>query len=245
VEESSLEKGGHYFFDVSTPSLPLPPPSQKIQEEEEEEEKKMNGKTKGEIKVIAGCMFSGKSNELMNRISRASIISGIKILLLISGRDTRNNTEFIQTHDGNRKLLQIPRISCLTVSEGIDKYIKQNTCLPNMVAIDEGQFFPDLVESSEILANKGILVIIAMLDGKADRTPWIGNECGPGIENNRPITDIYSIADNYIKLYASCSYCGNDAPYSKLKCSESSQQGVVLIGGSEKYVAVCRRCYFR
>ncbi|KYQ93107.1 thymidine kinase [Tieghemostelium lacteum] len=100
----------------------------------------------------------------------------------------------------------------------------------DVIGIDEGQFFPDVVDFSEDLANKGKIVIIAALDGTFQRKPF------PTILN------LIGKAEDITKLTAVCMVCFNDAAFSKRTVSDES---VELIGGTDKYISVCRSCYHK
>ena len=98
----------------------------------------------------------------------------------------------------------------------------------DVVAIDEGQFFPDIVEISEKLANEGIVVIIAALDGTFQRKPF-GN-----------ILNLVPLAEIVTKLSAVCIDCGKEAAFTR-RMIDSLE--VELIGGEETYKPVCRACF--
>jgi len=193
--------------------------------------------SKGRIELIHGPMFSGKSTELKRRINRY-IIPYKNIVIFKNKIDTRFDPDHVITH--NKEILtNVIHILCSTIKEGFDKYLSTYG-IPDIVGIDEGQFFPDLVNTCESLANSDIIVIIAMLDGKWNRCPWIGNEILKD-HNYLPLYHIYSIADQSIKLYAFCNICKKEnAPFSK----NIKSQNDVELGGSEKYMAVCRTCYY-
>jgi len=98
-----------------------------------------------------------------------------------------------------------------------------------VIGIDEGQFFPDIVTFSEQMANMGKIVIIAALDGTFQRKPF----------NN--ILELIPLAEDVTKLTAVCTYCQKDASFSKRIGKETE---VEVIGGADKYVAVCRGCFY-
>jgi thymidine kinase len=85
-----------------------------------------------------------------------------------------------------------------------------------VVAIDEGQFFLDIVEVSERLANEGVVVVIAALDGTFQRKPF-GN-----------ILSLVPLAEQVVKLSAVCIECGNEAAFTRRTVDS---QEVELIGG--------------
>lgn len=98
----------------------------------------------------------------------------------------------------------------------------------DVVAIDEGQFFPDICEYAESLANQGIVVIVAALDGTFQRKPF-GH-----------ILDLVPLAEIVTKLSAVCIDCGKEAAFTKRVVDS---QEIELIGGDETYKPVCRGCF--
>lgn len=138
----------------------------------------------------------------------------------ITNTDDRYSTECVATHHGQ----QMSAISAAVLAE-----VHSECCDYDVIGIDEGQFFPDIVEFSEEMANRGKMVVIAALDGTFERLPF----------PNR-VLDLIAQAEHVVKLQAVCSECGASAPFSKRISAETNVQ---LIGGADKYVAVCRRCY--
>eukprot|EP00817_Percolomonadidae_sp_ATCC50343_P006108 CAMPEP_0117431704 /NCGR_PEP_ID=MMETSP0758-20121206/11244_1 /TAXON_ID=63605 /ORGANISM="Percolomonas cosmopolitus, Strain AE-1 (ATCC 50343)" /LENGTH=169 /DNA_ID=CAMNT_0005220991 /DNA_START=154 /DNA_END=659 /DNA_ORIENTATION=- len=99
----------------------------------------------------------------------------------------------------------------------------------DVIGIDEGQFFPDIKEFAEYAANKNKVVIVAALDGTFERKTF-GDVC-----------ELIPKAEKVTKLLAVCAQCQADAAFSKRLTQETS---TVCVGGAEKYIAVCRECYF-
>lgn len=98
----------------------------------------------------------------------------------------------------------------------------------NVIAIDEGQFFPDLVEFAEKLANEGHVVIVAALDGTFQRKPF------------GSVLELIPLAEKVDKLSAVCIDCGKEAAFTR-RTVESNE--IELIGGEECYKPVCRKCF--
>ena len=98
----------------------------------------------------------------------------------------------------------------------------------DVVAVDEGQFFSDIVEFCEDLANSGAIVLVAALDGTFQRKPF-GN-----------IVNLLPIAEKVTKLTAVCVYCSKEAAFTK-RVVDSEE--VELIGGEDEYKPVCRGCF--
>ncbi|KFW08466.1 Thymidine kinase, cytosolic, partial [Eurypyga helias] len=99
-----------------------------------------------------------------------------------------------------------------------------------VIGIDEGQFFLDIVEFCEIMANAGKTVIVAALDGTFQRKAF------------GSILNLVPLAESVVKLNAVCMECYREASYTKRLGAERE---VEVIGGADKYHSVCRVCYFR
>ncbi len=174
---------------------------------------------KGWIEVICGSMFSGKTEELIRRLKRAQY-ANLKVEIFKPALDVRYDQEQIVSHDANSiKSTPINSSSnLLLISANVD-----------IVGIDEAQFFDQgLPEVCEILANKGIRVIIAGLD-----MDFMGNPFGP-------MPALLSKAEFVTKVHAICMRCGDFATHSfRLVESEIT----VLIGEKESYEPRCRSCF--
>ena len=175
------------------------------------------------IHLIIGPMFSGKSSELIRRIKRHTIAKR-KCVVLKYIKDTRySNKNTLSTHD----LVQYNAIPCDKLEDVKKKVIKEEY---DVIGIDEGQFFPDLIQFCETMANEyKKLVIVAGLDSTFERKPF---------EN---IIGLVPLSETVMKLNAVCVNCGQDASFSKRIGNETQLE---VIGGADKYIAVCRSCYF-
>lgn len=100
----------------------------------------------------------------------------------------------------------------------------------SVVAVDEGQFFPDIAEAADALANQGKIVVVSALDGAFDRKPF---SC---------IVNLIPLAESVDKLTAVCKLCFRTAHFSKRTTSDTCVQ---LIGGKDMYIPVCRACYHK
>ena len=176
-------------------------------------------KGKGQIQVILGPMFSGKSTELMRRIRRYQIANQ-ECLVIKYAKDTRYSIENLSTHDQQ----SIPAIKATSLKN------INNVHQFSVIGVDEGQFFDDIVEFCEYMANLGKIVVVAALDGTFERKPF------------GAILNLIPLAENVIKLSAVCNTCFREAAFTK-RTSEETE--VEVIGGSDKYLAVCRRCYHK
>lgn len=176
------------------------------------------------IHLILGCMFSGKSTELIRQI-KIYQMGGKKVVSITNSIDDRYGKD-ITTHDG-KNIEPNFRVKNLIPLLKNDLIIESD-----IIFIEEGQFFDDIVDFCKIIVDKlGKSVVVSALDGDYERKPF------------KPISDLISIADNITKLKAICLECSNnnvmsDALFSKRITNEKGQQ---LVGGSESYKAVCRK----
>ncbi|CAN0223101.1 thymidine kinase, cytosolic [Lethenteron reissneri] len=176
-------------------------------------------KVKGQIQVIFGPMFSGKSTELLRRVRRFRVTRH-ECLLIKYARDTRYSESGLATHD-QYEMAAVPA-SCL--------YDIHSLALPcSVIGIDEGQFFPDCVQFCEEMANLGKTVIVAALDGTFQRKAF------------GDVLALVPLAESVVKLSAVCMRCYKEAAYTKRLGSETQ---VEVIGGADKYMSLCRLCYF-
>jgi thymidine kinase len=184
------------------------------------ENKANSSRKQGWIEVIAGSMFSGKTEELLRRLRRARIARQ-KVEIFKPVVDRRYSEEEVVSHDANS-------ILCTPVeSSGNIFLLSGNT---EVIGIDEAQFFDNgLIEVCNNLANQGVRVIVAGLDMDFKGKPF------------GPMPGLMACAEYVTKVHAICVRCGDLAQYSyRLKASDR----LVEVGASESYEAVCRTCYY-
>lgn len=174
---------------------------------------------KGQIQVIFGPMFSGKTTELIRRLKRYQI-ANYKCLIIKYANDVRYDKCGIATHDKQT----LPAVCTMLLENQVNEARKYN-----VIGIDEGQFFPDVVQFSEKMANLGKMVIVAALDGTFQRQGF------------GDILNLVPLSENVLKLTAVCMKCFDEASYTKRKSSDTQLE---VIGGADKYMAVCRRCFY-
>lgn len=177
------------------------------------------GQRAGWIEVICGCMFSGKTEELIRRLKRARI-ADMTVEVYKPQTDTRYDEASIVSHDTSSLLSRPVNHSSLIlkVAPGVQ-----------VVGIDEAQFFdPGLVQVSQELALRGIRVIVAGLD-----MDYRGEPFGP-------MPRLLAVAEYVTKVHAICVHCGNLATHS-YRLAEGD--AVVLLGEKEQYEPRCRSCY--
>jgi thymidine kinase len=176
--------------------------------------------TAGWIEVIAGSMFSGKSEELIRRLRRAKIARQ-KVQVFKPDIDSRFSHNHIVSHSEMRH-----------ESSNIRKareVLEQTDPDTEVVGIDEGQFFDnELIEVANTLAKRGVRVIIAGLDQDYTGKPW------------EPMPQLLAVAEYITKTHAICMKCGQPANYSQ-RTFESEER--VAVGAAGMYEARCRACF--
>ncbi len=186
----------------------------------------------GFIELIVGCMFAGKTEELIRRVSVLRR-AGKKVLVFKPFFDNQNNDQKIFSHAKN--ILEAHPIKNLeALKKIVEEHEKKNQL--EALAFDEIQFFPgEFVDYFETLANKGYRVICAGLD------KGFNDELFP------PVMRILAKAEFVLKLLAICVLCGS--PASKTQRIDRDKKEVDpskvknVIGGSESYQARCRKCF--
>jgi thymidine kinase len=176
-------------------------------------------KNVGWIEVIAGCMFSGKTEELIRRIRRAQIAKQ-QVAIFKPKVDTRYSSDHIVSHSEARLLSTVVERSSEILQIAKDAQV---------VGIDEGQFFDmGIVEVAEQLANQGKRVIIAGLDQDYRGKPF------------EPMPQLLAVAEYITKTLAICMVCGNPADRTQRTTASNER---VLVGAKDSYEARCRRCF--
>jgi thymidine kinase len=176
--------------------------------------------TTGWVEVIAGSMFSGKSEELIRRLRRAKI-ARLKVQVFKPEIDVRYSRDHIVSHSEMRHESSAVR-SAREILELLDPATE-------VVGIDEGQFFDnDLVEIVNQLAARGVRVIVAGLDQDYTGRPF------------EPMPQLLAVAEYITKTHAICVRCGQPANYSQRIVEV---EGQVVVGASDAYEARCRRCF--
>jgi thymidine kinase len=174
----------------------------------------------GWIEVIAGSMFSGKSEELIRRLRRAEIAKQ-QVQVFKPAIDNRYSKNDVVSHSQQRIESQL-----VHRSSEILELLEPDT---KVVGIDEAQFLDtDLVEVAERLANSGVRVILAGLDQDYLGQPF------------EPVPQLLAVAEYITKTRAICVVCGNAALRSQ-RISQSTER--VVVGADDSYEPRCRACY--
>ncbi|KAE9004397.1 hypothetical protein PF011_g12476 [Phytophthora fragariae] len=156
----------------------------------------MRMKIEGCLQLIIGPMFSGKSTELIRRIHRYQHAK-LECLVVKYLFDTRHSEEMLSTHD--KVFVEAMPVQTLAeVRPFLDQF--------DVIGIDEGQFYPDLVDFCQDAANRGKVVVVAALDATFERKAF------------ESVVELTPTAEQVIKLNAICSSCGHDAVWAR--CSQ-------------------------
>lgn len=178
-----------------------------------------NGKI-GWIEVIVGCMFSGKTEELIKRLRREQI-AGVQVVNIKHANDKRYSEDFLDSHSGQ----QIKCVLAASAEEILD--LSKGA---QVVGIDEGQFFDErLVFVCEQLAKSGKRVIVAGLD-----TDFRGLPFGP-------MPALMLRAEFITKTLAVCMKCRNHSAIFTQRITTETE--TVVVGERDKYQARCRNCF--
>lgn len=173
----------------------------------------------GWIEVICGCMFSGKTEELIRRLNRA-LIAQQKVEIFKPAIDRRYHEEKIVSHS-EREIRSTP------VQFAQDILLWAGNC--DVVGIDEAQFFDDaIVEVCNTLANQGKRVIVAGLDMDYEGKPF------------GPMPNLLAVAEFVTKVHAICARTGELASFSFRLTGNTSQ---VMLGEKDVYEARSRRVF--
>ena len=162
-------------------------------------------------------MFSGKTTDMMLRIRRARQ-AGLTTAIYKYGKDERyGDANLAASHDRMTEVA-IPIENAEEIQWERDM----------VIGIDEGQFIANLDEVAQEMADDGVKVIIASLDTDYRREPW------PIIQK------LWYRTDKRTHKHAVCFECKLDACFTHRIVSDDHQE---LIGGTESYVALCRKCW--
>ena len=174
----------------------------------------------GWVEIIAGSMFSGKSEELIRRVRRAQIAKQ-KVQIFKPTVDARYDANHIVSHSD----MKMPSEVVAAAEEILERVLPET----EVVGIDEGQFFKgDLVEVVANLADRGVRVIVAGLDQDYLGRPF------------EPMPQLMAVAEYVDKMLAICMQCGAPANRSQRLVAARDR---VVVGGSDQYEARCRACF--
>lgn len=174
----------------------------------------------GRIELILGPMFAGKTTELMRRVKR-EIHARRRCFVIKYSKDVRYDEENVASHDHATLRAQAAVATLSEVKEAWREF--------DVVAVDEGQFFPDIVPFCNTAADAGKVVMVSALDGDYLRRPF-GQIC-----------ELFPHCESVEKLTAVCMMCHCQLASFTRRTVEASEQE--LIGGADMYIATCRNCH--
>lgn len=183
-----------------------------------------NLKRPGEVHVIVGPMFAGKTTALLRRV-KSELNLDRNVVIIKSSKDTRYAVDSVVTHDGTKfPCWALPDLSSFKQKFGANAYDRLD-----VIGIDEAQFFDDLYEfCCEVADLDGKILVVAGLDGDYMRRTF------------GSVLDVIPLADTVTKLTARCELCGKRAFFTLRKTDEMQTE---LIGGADVYMPVCRQHY--
>lgn len=178
------------------------------------------------LDLIIGCMFSGKTTELMNRIRKAHLIYPTTVLIINNDKDKRyDDSGSVCSHDK-----QVIRSMSVNDLSSVFDTTEYNAA--SVVFVDEAQFFSDLKTFClKAVEEDGKWVTICGLDGDFQR-----NKFGD-------VVDLVPYADSVYKTTALCLECRDGTPALFSARLQSSCKDQVLVGEHDTYVPVCRKHY--
>lgn len=179
--------------------------------------------THGSIEVVCGSMFSGKTDELIRRLVRATIARQ-KVQVFKPAIDVRYAVEKVTSHAG-------AHFDAIPIQNAKEIFTRMDADT-TVIGIDEAQFFdPEVVEVARSLAEQGIRVLVAGLDMDFRGEPF------------GPMPRLMAVAEHVDKLHAICMVCGDDASRTQRLVNGKPARyddPVVIVGASELYEARCR-----
>lgn len=171
------------------------------------------------ITVVTGPMFGGKSTELV-QIVRRQAHRRLHCVLVTPRVDTRYTDDgAVVTHDHTT----VPATRASTLSE-----VAATLDAADVVAVDEGHFFPDLEAECTRLARTGKMVAVAALDTDYRGEPFAG------------VARLVARAEHHIKRHAVCEVCQHDAAFTRRTDAPTAETPTLDVGGKDKYEPVCR-----
>ncbi len=182
----------------------------------------------GRIEVICGCMYSGKTEELIRRMRQVQIARQ-SFRIFTPRLDTRYSSSHVASHSG-------ARLEAVPVSS-IREVIAESEDI-QVIAIDEVHFLEDspevIVAACQTLADNGSRVLVAGLDQNYRAAPF------PAMSH------LMALAEQVDKLYAICVRCGAYATRSQRLIDghpAPADAPTIVVGGLDLYEARCRTCY--
>ena len=171
----------------------------------------------GELHLIIGCMFSGKTTELLRIAKRLKSIDQT-VALINYLEDTRYSTTDVTTHD---------KYSCDIESHLINDLSSLDVNSYSVICINEAQFFGGLKQFCMDMLSKSKIIYVSGLDGDFKQQPF------------GEILDLIPMCNTITRLHAFCKVCKNGNPaYFTKRLTDSKEQKLI---GTDEYIPVCRK----
>lgn len=176
----------------------------------------------GSIKAILGCMFSGKTTALIKEYYEWTSIGKEPLCINYSGDNRYSNSNSMYSHNGKF-------IDCIKVGKlsDVNKNLIEQS---EIILINEGQFFPDLVEYCKLWCDDyGKIITVCGLRGDYKRLPF------------EQMSNLIPHAEEIENLHAYCKHCNNGtlAHFTHRKSNETEK----VVIGADNYEPLCRKCY--
>jgi thymidine kinase len=182
------------------------------------------------LEVIAGSMFSGKTDELIRRLEREEIAK-LNVQLFKPSIDVRYDPRKVNSHSGrSHEAILVEKDDPKSILKLVDPGTK-------VIGIDEIQFFsPEIVDVCEELVATGRRVIVAGLPTDFKDEPF----------GSMPL--LMARAEKVEKLPAVCMVCGEEAYFTQRikivggeRVPADYYDPLILVGAGEDYEARCRK----
>lgn len=174
----------------------------------------------GFLDLVVGSMFSGKTEYLIDIYNKFK--DEKKIFVINHNLDNRYDNNQIVSHNRNKIPVNMKTTNLSEISlNSIDNY--------HIFIINEGQFFPDLIEFVQNLLNKKKHIYISGLDGDYKQ------------EKFGQILDLIPLCDNITKLKSICNICHEKKGIFSKRIVDLQQK--ILVGSEETYIPICRFCF--
>ena len=177
----------------------------------------------GEITLITGPMFAGKTSELLRQLKVHQDAERTCVLIKHSSDRRYSVNSEVVTHDG----ITAQAIECSTLN-GMTKEEYMLCLRSHVIGIDEGQFFDDLADFCDKMADHFKSVIVAGLCNTHDRKGF------------KPVMELFPSCENILRLRAVCIKCSNPADFT---FRDANSKSTTLVGGEGEYRALCRNCH--
>ena len=188
--------------------------------------------TNGNLHLIMGPMYAGKSTKLIETYNNLMKIDSEKsrVIVVTHALETRYSHDKLSSHD--RKEVDCIKVTDIqSINQACCSTINNNIQMAKYILIDEAQFFPDLIKVIELVEKYNKTVYVYGLDGDFKR-----NKFGT-------ILDLVPYCNTVQKLNGKCSNCDNKSYFSWRISNDRTTQ--IVVGSSEKYIALCRQCYIK